>query len=64
MAPSKHRHRSIRAGRVRAEKSIALVGNPNVGKSVIFGYLTGRYVVVSNYPDPDLFGIGLRPAAL
>ncbi len=31
-------------------KKIALVGNPNVGKSVIFGALTGRYVVVSNYP--------------
>ncbi len=29
---------------------IALVGNPNVGKSVIFGILTGRYVDVSNYP--------------
>ncbi len=29
---------------------IILVGNPNVGKSVIFGYLTGRYVTVSNYP--------------
>lgn len=29
---------------------ILLVGNANVGKSVIFGYLTGRYVVVSNYP--------------
>jgi ferrous iron transport protein B len=29
---------------------IALVGNPNVGKSVIFGALTGRYVTVSNYP--------------
>ncbi|MCK4579080.1 MAG: ferrous iron transport protein B [Candidatus Marinimicrobia bacterium] len=29
---------------------IALVGNPNVGKSVVFGYLTGRYVIVSNYP--------------
>src|SRR5687768_16734424 len=29
---------------------IALVGNPNVGKSVIFGYLTGRYTIVSNYP--------------
>lgn len=29
---------------------IALVGNPNVGKSVIFGRLTGRYVTVSNYP--------------
>src|SRR3954466_15854887 len=29
---------------------IALVGNPNVGKSVVFGRLTGRYVTVSNYP--------------
>ncbi len=27
-----------------------LVGNPNVGKSVIFGALTRRYVTVSNYP--------------
>ncbi|MCH7521634.1 MAG: ferrous iron transporter B, partial [Candidatus Marinimicrobia bacterium] len=31
-------------------RTIALVGNPNVGKSVVFGYLTGRYVNVSNYP--------------
>ncbi len=30
--------------------SIALVGNPNVGKSVLFGLLTGKYVIVSNYP--------------
>ncbi len=29
---------------------IALVGNPNVGKSVVFGRLTGRYATVSNYP--------------
>ncbi len=29
---------------------LALVGNPNVGKSVIFGALTGRYATVSNYP--------------
>ncbi len=29
---------------------IALVGNPNVGKSVIFGHLTGRYANVANYP--------------
>ncbi|HEC98520.1 MAG TPA: ferrous iron transport protein B [Nitrospirae bacterium] len=29
---------------------IVLVGNPNVGKSVIFGFLTGKYVTVSNYP--------------
>ncbi|MBI2472295.1 MAG: 50S ribosome-binding GTPase [Planctomycetes bacterium] len=29
---------------------VALVGNPNVGKSVLFGLLTGKYVTVSNYP--------------
>ncbi len=33
-----------------AVPTIALIGNPNVGKSVIFGILTGRYVNVSNYP--------------
>ena len=30
--------------------TIALVGSPNVGKSVIFNALTGTYVTVSNYP--------------
>lgn len=29
---------------------LVLLGNPNVGKSVIFGVLTGRYATVSNYP--------------
>jgi ferrous iron transport protein B len=29
---------------------LVLVGNANVGKSVIFGRLTGRYVTVANYP--------------
>ncbi len=29
---------------------VVLVGNPNVGKSVLFGALTKRYVTVSNYP--------------
>jgi ferrous iron transport protein B len=31
-------------------RRLALVGNPNVGKSALFGRLTGRYAVVSNYP--------------
>jgi len=35
---------------LRGRRHIALVGNPNVGKSVIFGLLTGQYVTVSNYP--------------
>jgi len=29
---------------------VALVGNANVGKSALFGWLTGRYATVSNYP--------------
>ncbi len=29
---------------------VALIGNPNVGKSMLFHKLTGRYVIVSNYP--------------
>jgi ferrous iron transport protein B len=35
---------------VAAARTVILVGNPNVGKSVLFGALTGRYVTVSNYP--------------
>jgi len=31
-------------------EKIVLVGSPNVGKSVVFGNLTGKYVTVSNYP--------------
>jgi small GTP-binding protein len=31
-------------------KKILLVGNPNVGKSVIFSRLTGVSVIASNYP--------------
>ena len=30
--------------------TVAIVGNPNVGKSVMFNNLTGAYVTVSNYP--------------
>ena len=32
------------------DKKLAIVGNRNVGKSVIFNNLTGAYVTVSNYP--------------
>ena len=34
----------------KEQKHIALVGNPNVGKSVFFHYLSSVYVDVSNYP--------------
>jgi len=33
---------------------LVLVGNPNVGKSVIFNSLTGIYVDVSNYPGTTI----------
>lgn len=43
-----HEHHNIKID--KNAKRLILVGNPNVGKSVIFGALTGRYVTVSNYP--------------
>lgn len=45
-ARQRHRNRS----RHQRQHLVALVGNPNVGKSVLFGHLTGSYVTVSNYP--------------
>ncbi|WP_202708567.1 ferrous iron transport protein B [Sporosalibacterium faouarense] len=35
-------------------KKIVLAGNPNVGKSVFFNYLTGLYVDVSNFPGTTI----------
>lgn len=34
----------------QAATGLLLVGQPNVGKSVLFHALNGRYVTVSNYP--------------
>ena len=44
----KRRRRRQRKG--QSYEKVILIGNPNVGKSVIFGLLTGQYVTVSNYP--------------
>lgn len=38
------------AAALEASGNIALVGHPNVGKSVLFKRLTGRFVMISNYP--------------
>jgi ferrous iron transport protein B len=46
----KKRHRGRHRGAGSKYERIILIGNPNVGKSVIFGLLTGQYVTVSNYP--------------
>lgn len=35
-------------------KKILIVGNPNVGKSVLFNALTGQYSAVSNYPGTSV----------
>ncbi|MCK5013993.1 MAG: 50S ribosome-binding GTPase [Candidatus Omnitrophica bacterium] len=31
-------------------RKFIIVGNPNAGKSVLFGRLANKYVTVSNYP--------------
>lgn len=33
-----------------SNKKLIIAGNPNVGKSVLFAALTGKYATVSNYP--------------
>ncbi len=45
---SENRHPHGSPGRL--PKRLALVGQPNVGKSVLFHALTGTYVTVSNFP--------------
>jgi ferrous iron transport protein B len=46
-------HKPLADGACGAKK-VVLVGNPNVGKSVLFNALTGAYVTVSNYPGTSV----------
>lgn len=48
----KHRHPG--AAEAGQRPMVALVGNPNVGKSLVFNYLSGMYVDVSNYPGTTI----------
>jgi len=41
---------SIKGQIDKATQTVILVGNPNVGKSVVFKSLTGHHVTISNYP--------------
>ncbi len=45
-----HCHKGSEPQAVPSVARIVLVGNPNVGKSVLFGLVSGRYATVSNYP--------------
>src|SRR5579863_4254024 len=47
---SSDRHAPGREPQEPRRRRALLVGQPNVGKSVVFGALTGTYVTVSNYP--------------
>ncbi|MFQ5821325.1 MAG: FeoB small GTPase domain-containing protein [Candidatus Heimdallarchaeota archaeon] len=45
-----HSHQRSATLELKGLRKIALVGSPNVGKSVIFNNLTGLYATISNYP--------------
>ncbi len=45
-----HSHQIIDTKAEKKYKKLVLAGNPNVGKSIFFNYLTNLYVEVSNYP--------------
>lgn len=49
-----HCHGSTQQDQSVQRGNIALVGHPNVGKSVIFQRLTGQHVAVANYPGTTI----------
>ncbi len=50
LEPSPCEADAVNASSADRSEGVVLVGNPNVGKSALFGALTGKYVTVSNYP--------------
>lgn len=51
----KHKHIGVELAQEELTRpKIALVGNPNVGKSLFFNYMSGMYVDVSNYPGTTI----------
>ncbi len=55
---------SADAGKSQDAEKLILVGQPNIGKSLIFSILTGRYVVVSNYPGTTVEVLSGKAAEL
>jgi ferrous iron transport protein B len=49
-----HKHAGYRVAQGDGGIRVALVGNPNVGKSLFFNFLSGMYVDVSNYPGTTI----------
>ncbi|MHA1264307.1 MAG: ferrous iron transport protein B [Candidatus Helarchaeota archaeon] len=50
----KKRHRLRKGQKTEPQFRIVLLGNPNVGKSVIFYRLTHTYVIASNFPGTSV----------
>jgi ferrous iron transport protein B len=53
-------HKALKEVKEKTDFTIALAGNPNVGKSCIFNQLTGLSVVTANYPGKTVelnFGV-------
>lgn len=52
--PTGRLEKAPRKGAASHQPRALIVGSPNVGKSMLFNRLTGRYVTVSNYPGTTI----------